>query len=115
MSFLGDVLRLSRPEEALPVLEALLALFRRYWSRSETNILAAQAKIAMCLGDLGRRDDKLALERENYARYVAIQGVSHEHTITSGANLALSMGKLGLCDEAVVIARPSAARCVTRA
>merc|ERR1712129_61314 len=47
----------NRPKEALPVLEANLALRRRYWSRDDSFIMIAQANLANCLADLGRLDE----------------------------------------------------------
>ena len=104
---LGNALRGSRPEEALPVLEANLALRRRYWPHAEQAVLAAQANAACCLDDLGRFDEALVLKREIYARRVATMGVSHERTILSGNNLVASLeqemlwneAKTFLCDE----------------
>merc|ERR1712032_434370 len=58
MGVLGSALQSNkRAAEALPVLEAELALKRRYWSRNEENILCAQSNLASCLGQLGRRDE----------------------------------------------------------
>ena len=80
----------ERSAEALPVLEAFLALNRRLWPHAEHAILNAQASLAVCLQNLGRCDEALVLRREIYANYVAMFGVSHEHTIVSGSNLAMS-------------------------
>jgi len=59
---LGNALRDSRPEEALQVLEASLALNRRYWSHDEDAILIAQANKASCLAELGRHDEAFVLD-----------------------------------------------------
>ena len=99
MGVLGGALRTSeRPKEALPVLEASLALRRRYFSE-EAN-LVAQTNLAVCLGDLGRDDEALVLKREVYTRRVATLGASHENTFSSGNNLANSFNKLGLWSDA---------------
>ena len=45
------------------------------------------------------------LKRVIYARFVAIHGVSHEVTITSGNNLASSLVMLDLWDEATPFLR----------
>ena len=92
MAALGNGLReTSRPDEALPVLEANLALMRRYWSRDKGNIFTTQANLASCLADLGRLDEALVLERDIYAKQVASLGVSHQDTIGCGLNLAISL------------------------
>merc|ERR1712129_328270 len=90
---------MGRLEEALPVLEASLALRRRRWSSDENQILIAQGNVASCLADLGRNDEALVLKREVFARYVAVLGASHERTIQSGCNVAVSMKKLGQWEE----------------
>ena len=97
---LGNTFRWTRPEEALPVLEACLALKRRYWSHDEQGILVAQIALANCLANIGRHDEALLLKREVYARWVATFGVSHERTILSGTCLAASLLELELWDEA---------------
>jgi len=100
MGILGGALRLNdQPEEALPVLEANLALKRRYWSHNEQSILMAQSDLASCLANLGQHDEALVLKRATYSRRVATLGVSHERTILSGANLSISLQTLGLWDE----------------
>ena len=70
----------SRPEEELPVLEANLALTRRYWSRSKEAMLVAQESLANCLDDIGRHDEALMLRRAIYAGWVALRGVSRKET-----------------------------------
>ena len=103
---LGDALRASsRAEEALPVLEAGLALGRRHWPHGEQAILVVQNNIAICLSGLARYDEALALRRNLYARFAAILGVSDEKTIVSGSNLATSLIHLELWDEAKTILR----------
>ena len=64
MGLLGGFLIRSRPEEALPVLEANLNLRRRYWSLSHDGMVAAQGNLAACLTALKRGDEALALRRE---------------------------------------------------
>ena len=99
MGVLGDALVRSRSEEALPVLEASLALTRRYWSRDEKSILCAQSGLANCLNRLRRHDEALVLQRDVYARFVAIKGLSHERTILAGSNLVGSLNNLKLWNE----------------
>ena len=99
MAALGSALRISQCKEALPVLEANLALVRRYWSQSEDAILTAQTNLAACLDELGRDDEALVLKREVYARRVATRGVSHERTrpewkIPSVCPLVMSLPRL---------------------
>ena len=105
ISILGKALRPSRPKEALQVLEAQLALNRRYWSRDEESILIAQSSLANCLINLGRYDEALVLRRRMYSRLVVTLGVSHESTICTGNNLVLSLNKLRLWEESKSLAR----------
>merc|ERR1712094_79941 len=72
LEVLGRALAVSsRSEEALPVLEASLALNRRYWSHDKRAILIAETNLASCLGDLDRHNEALVLKREIYAKEVA--------------------------------------------
>jgi len=80
-----------------------LALSRRYPSRGEY-ILVLQGNLANCLDNLGRRDEALVLEREIYARQMAVQGLNKD-SIISGLNLAASLGKSQLWDEAKALTR----------
>ena len=96
---------ISRPEEALPVREANLALTRRYFSRDQDAVLGAQSNLADCIDDLGRCDEALVLRREVYARQVATFGMPHKNTILEGYNLADSMIKLELYDESTTMVR----------
>ena len=106
MGALGGALRSSgRCAEAIPVLEAELALRRRHFSRSEQGILGTIANLANCHCDLGRDDEALALRREVYAGMVAVYGVSHERTILNGCNLGISLNNLALWDEALPLLR----------
>ena len=91
MGILGNALVTSRPEDALPVLEADLALRRRYWSYDEELVLTTQTGLANCLAKIGRRDEALVLEREICARRVATLGISNERTLVTGMNLASSL------------------------
>ena len=100
----------DRPEEALPVLEAELALMRRYWSHDEANILSVQTNLSNCLDDLGRHDEALVLKRGTYASLVAIHGVSDETTITAGLNLLISLNRAGCLVEAQTLGRELATR-----
>ena len=102
MGVLGTaVFENRRPEEALPVLEAYLALLRHYCSRSEDATLIAQTSLATCLTDNGRHEEALVLCREVYARRVAALGLSHEDTIMCGANLAGALVDLHIWDDAI--------------
>ena len=100
---LGEAM--SQHEEALRVLQANLALMRRHWPLEAHNILGVQTNIAACIDELGRHDEALALERENYASWVALLGGSHRDTISAGLSLAISMNKLGLTDESIPFLR----------
>ena len=91
MGVLGGALAGNgRPEEALAVLKAQLALCRRYWPNAQY-IHTTQCNIASCLTLLGRHDEALVFDREIYERRVATSGVSHESTILSGNNLVVSL------------------------
>ena len=100
LGLLGAALRESRPEEALPILNANLALKRRYWPYAEETILISQSNIGACLAEMGRHEEALVLIREVYARRVAMHGVSDELTIRDGSCLAHSLFALNLWDEA---------------
>ena len=52
------------------MLEACLALNRRYWSHDQNIILIAQTNLASCLVQLRRHDEALVLRREVFARRV---------------------------------------------
>ena len=94
-----------RHEEALPVIEANLALNRRYWPYDVGSILVSQNNLAACLSGNGRHDEALVLKREIYARMVTTFGVSHERAIVSGYNLANSLVGLERRDEATTFLR----------
>jgi len=102
MGVLGGTLRNSRRlEEALPVLEAYLAITQRYGLEAT----GAQTNLANCLGDLGRHDEALVLCREIYARRVASFGVSDVDTIMSSLNMTSSMLKIKRWDDATTLLR----------
>ena len=106
MGLLGSVLSDSgRPEEALPVFEAALALTLRYGSQGENPILFLQHNLASCLDILKRHDEALVIRREVYARRQVVNGVSHEQTIGSGCNVACSLMDLGRWDESRTLLR----------
>ena len=102
---LGGALRHSRPEEARAVLEANLALRRRYFSHHAQRIIGAQNNLAICLTSLARHDEALKLKREIYASSVALQGVSSEQTLLLGSNLVNSLINQKHWDEAISLAR----------
>ena len=100
MGLLGDSIRCSSPEEALPVLMADVALWRRTWpgrtsqtirvkfDRDGEGLIIARSNVASCLATLGRHDEALVIKREIYASRLAKLGVSHEETIRNGSNLS---------------------------
>ena len=100
MGILGEGLLHSRPEEAVLVFEACLALFRRCWPHDDVAILLAQGNLASSLDRLGRPDEALVLTREVYAGFAAKLGVSHERTILNGFNLSCTLVAQALYDEA---------------
>ena len=61
------ILKSGQPDDAILVLEASLALRRRYWSHDDNVILITQTNLAVCLDHLGRHDEALVLQREIYA------------------------------------------------
>jgi len=105
LGILGRSLRLPRPEEALPVLEANLALTRRYWSHDREVILTAQSTLANCYASLERDDEALVLLRANYASWVTFRGTANESTIASALNLCVGLNVIGHLDEAVTLLR----------
>ena len=102
MGVLGAALTESRPEEALPVLEAYLAFIRRY-APCNDRYLAAQNNIATCLARLGRHNEALVLKRAIYTTEAASLGASHQDTIM----YVSAPGALGRGD--VAFAQPVAA------
>ena len=87
------------------LLEASLALRRRYWSHNEEIILIAQTNVASCLDNLGRHEQALVLKRGVFARRVATLGLSHERTISVGTNLLVSLHRLKEFGEATAFSR----------
>ena len=69
------------------------------FSRRIEFIIDAQADVAQCLVDLGRWDEALVLQRENYARAVAFRGVPHHDVLKRGPPLISSLFKFKLWDE----------------
>ena len=100
MGILGESLRESRPEEALQVLEAGLAVSRRHWSWDEASILTIQMNIAGCLERLARQDEALGILREIHERRVALHGNLHEATVLAASNLSFGMVNCGRFAEA---------------
>ena len=94
----------ERAADALPVLKAYLALTERYCPNVR-GVLTAQGNLATCLGNLGRSDEAVILEREIYDRRVAMQGISHEETILTGNNLVGSLINLKRLEEAKSLLR----------
>ena len=110
LDVLGTALLVNeRAEEALLVLEADLALKRRYWSDPKFNaedfILVTQKKVVECLNSVGRLDEALVCQREIYERHVGKNGVSHERTIRSGSVVAGLLIELDLWNEAKTLWR----------
>ena len=106
MGILGNALKWGGGSaDALRVLEATLALRRRYWSYDVQRMLLVQGNIANCLERLGRHEATLVLRREAYAGFVAGTGLAHEATLGHGLNLAGSIAQNGLLDEAKIFAR----------
>ena len=105
MEILGQSLAEPQPEDAFAVFEAYLALLRRYWSRRDELILAAQTNIVLVLFKIGRLDEALVLSREIYARRVVTLGASDERTLISGCNLSGSLNELDHFDDAKSLLR----------
>ena len=105
MGILGTALSANQqPKDALPALEAYVALNRRY-NGDANAVIAAQTNLTNCLTQLGRRDEALALSREIYENRAAMLGASHEDTILSGVNLSSSLRDLGRFDEVKSLVR----------
>ena len=58
---------------------------------SEGNILVAQSNISSSYAELGRHEEALRIERDVYARKIALYGTLHEYTLLSAVNLACSL------------------------
>mmetsp|Transcript_26771 Transcript_26771/g.82355 ORF Transcript_26771/g.82355 Transcript_26771/m.82355 type:complete len:211 (+) Transcript_26771:3-635(+) len=105
MVILGTSLRETRPDEALPVVEATLALKLRYFSHNDDLVFDTQCTLASCLDDLGRYGEALALKREVFAKIVASLGISDACTLMSGNNLVVSLNRMRLWEEAQTLVR----------
>jgi len=106
MQILANALRtVRRPEEALPVIEASLAVLRRFSPPDLEAILTTRINLSGCLLEIGRQDEALALSRDVYAEWVALKGVSHQVTITCGISLANSLFMTKRWDEARTLVR----------
>ena len=62
-------------------------------------IMKAQTYVGLCFGDLGRHAEALVIEREIYAKFMALRGVAHLSTLTAGTNVTATMLSLKLYDE----------------
>jgi len=100
MGVLGSGLQTNQQfAEALPILEASLTMRQRQ-RRDKRDIFVAKSNLAHCLDDLGRSDEAIVIQREVYAGWVALLGVSHQRTILGGFNLCVSLDRSDLWDEA---------------
>ena len=106
MGILGSALSQSaQSEEALKVVEANLALTRRYWPNDEEGILILQVNAANCYSMCGREDEALQLRRNTHAKDRALYGAKHENAIQSGNCLAESLHTLRRYAEAKELLR----------
>ena len=105
MGILGDALKFTDAEAALPILQANLATLRRFPSKPEEAIFSAIGNVATCYVRLGRHDEALRHERTAYARFSAMYGPGDKRTIACGTNLTSSLKVLGLNAEAEQFAR----------
>ena len=105
LDMLGGALQKSRPEEALPLLQAALALNRRYFSSHDALAYGTEKKLCVCLDALERGDESHIIKREIYDRRVATLGVSDERTITSAMHVSASSVSLLRWDECKTFTR----------
>ena len=95
----------DRPEEALRVFEANLALRRRYFLHDKEGMLRLQSNCARCLHLLGRHDEAQLFERELYRKWRAALGATHEITILAAINLVESLAEGEATSEALTLLR----------
>ena len=91
MNVLGrGLLEVNQYEDAVPVMEAQLAMQRRLFD-SEHNILVAQSSLATTYQSLGRREQALAVRQDIYSKCLSLHGEEHQNTLYEANNLANSL------------------------
>ena len=93
------------PEAGLPVLEAHLAEFLRFWPDETIEILGARGNLALCYSRVERHGEALRLNREVYSGFEDMLGPNHVSTIINGNNLLDSLLHSDLFDECKWLAR----------
>ena len=101
MTTLGNGLLLAdHHEDALPVYEAELSMWRRFgFGVDEKALLITKTNIALCYYRLGRHEEALNLRRQVYARGVAL-GISNKDLFIDVLNLSWSLNETGRYTEA---------------
>ncbi len=89
--------------EAARHYEAALQSFRASAGERAPDTLAAQSRMVLVLGELGRNAEQLTLAEEVLKLHVEVHGPRHTDTITAMNNLALAHSNLGHHAEAMAI------------
>ena len=91
-------------EDALPVIEAELALKRRFGA-SEERLLLVQGNLASTYYKLGHLDKALSMERDIYSGHLKLSGDSHLSTLGAANNYVVSLVRLKHFEEAKSLLR----------
>ena len=111
MTALGNgLVDVERHEERLRILEVELATEKRVGAR-ESDMLRVKGNIASTYQSLGRLEEALSLEREIYARHVALEGVDSDMTMIALICLANTLSKLHRYEEVLGFAQDKIAVC----
>ena len=91
-------------EDALPVQEAELAMYRRHGA-SERDILCVQGNLAGTYRFLGRDEQALQMKRDVYSGYLKLDGEEHKETLRAAKNYADSLLRLQHFEDAKALLR----------
>ena len=91
-------------EEALPVQEALLSMFRRLGAPTDS-ILAQQHNLALTYGALGRHEQAQNMYRDVYSGYLRLYGEENSETLLVANNYSVALVDLRRFEEAKALLR----------
>ena len=95
----------GRPQEALPMLERLVALRRTHLGPDDPETLKSMGELALVLRSCGRVEEAIAMQRACVAGLEDALGAEHEQTLIAGGNLANLLCHVQAYDEAEAIQR----------
>lgn len=104
MSHLENVdseLQLLKKDEQLKVMA--LGAHQDSSSATDQRILNPKGEIALTLGELGRYEETVSIQREVLEIYTRVWGYKHPHTITTKTNLAHTLLHIGKFQEAELL------------